>query len=35
MWLVVDVWSIVFQTDLMENQGAQAVLMQKACVQIK
>jgi len=23
MWLVVDMWSIVFQTDMMKNQGAE------------
>ena len=26
MWLKVDVWSIVFQTDKMENQGAEYYL---------
>jgi len=26
MWLLADVWSIVFQTDKMENQGAEYYL---------
>ncbi len=32
MWLLVDVWSIMFQTDKMKNQGAEYYLQARELI---